>query len=53
MLLLMQWPFKKNICAPIRLYDGSAMLKNSDRQTYRLYRQYGILDWTINLHYCA
>jgi hypothetical protein len=29
MLLLMKWPFKKKkyVSAPIRLYDGSAMLK--------------------------
>ncbi len=24
-----------------------------DRQTYRLYRQYGFFDWKINSHYCA
>jgi hypothetical protein len=37
MLLLMQWPFKKKkyVSAPIRLYDGSAVLKlkQTDIQT--------------------
>ncbi len=46
MLLLMQWPFKKYISKPIRLYDGSAVLKfrQIDIQTLQTIRIFG---WKI------
>ncbi len=48
LLLLMQWPFKKYICAQIRLYDGSAVLKNSDRQTDKQTVQTILNSWLEN-----
>ncbi len=49
MFVLMWWPFKKYISVPIRLFDGSAVLKfnQTDIQTIWIFRL------EMNSHYCA